>query len=103
MMLCNVFHNRELPKEKTRSKRWFDNMEAMVMKKPALIVYTSGTTGPPKVNIIFIFIHILVTCYYNFCMICVQKRFLPTRRTEANDSSGVRKFWPHEGIEDSEC
>ncbi|BFZ12511.1 hypothetical protein BsWGS_15551 [Bradybaena similaris] len=31
-----------------RKQRWFDRMEEFVMKKPALIVYTSGTTGRPK-------------------------------------------------------
>ncbi|CAG5125639.1 unnamed protein product [Candidula unifasciata] len=31
-----------------RKQRWFDRMEEFVMKKSALIVYTSGTTGRPK-------------------------------------------------------
>ncbi|XP_005091317.1 malonate--CoA ligase ACSF3, mitochondrial [Aplysia californica] len=31
-----------------RKKRWFDRSEEFILKKPALIVYTSGTTGPPK-------------------------------------------------------
>ncbi|CAL1539390.1 unnamed protein product [Lymnaea stagnalis] len=31
-----------------RKQRWFDRQEESVLKKPSLIVYTSGTTGPPK-------------------------------------------------------
>lgn len=37
-----------------RKQRWFDRMEEFVMKKPALIVYTSGTTGQPKVGSFFL-------------------------------------------------
>ncbi|GFO49300.1 acyl-CoA synthetase family member 3 [Plakobranchus ocellatus] len=32
----------------SRKQRWFDSPAEQVMKKPALIVYTSGTTGRPK-------------------------------------------------------
>lgn len=31
-----------------RKKRWFDHPHEFILKNPALIVYTSGTTGPPK-------------------------------------------------------
>ncbi|RUS76982.1 hypothetical protein EGW08_015269 [Elysia chlorotica] len=32
----------------SRKQRWFDSPAEQVMQKPALIVYTSGTTGRPK-------------------------------------------------------